>query len=187
MNSSSNFSALGLDPEAGGDRSGDRGARSGGRCGHRFLPAAPLPASGLSDHPGGRCAAGRQSRNDGVLRGDSTRAPIRPHCGHHRNELDLSVLELHVNDAAVRSEIAQHRCGREGRSSGDQCVRAASCPANLPATPSWRKNNPAEQPVIILSLDTTNTQAGRVYDVASSIVMQKLSQIRGVGTSRLRR
>ena len=54
-------------------------------------------------------------------------------------------------------------------------------PTNLPATPSWKKNNPAEQPVIILSLDTSTALAGRVYDVASSIVMQKLSQIPGVG------
>jgi len=54
-------------------------------------------------------------------------------------------------------------------------------PSNLPATPSWKKNNPTEQPVIILSLDTSSVRKGQVYDVASSIIMQKLSQLRGVG------
>src|SRR5271168_1259765 len=54
-------------------------------------------------------------------------------------------------------------------------------PTNLPATPSWKKNNPTEQPLIILSLDTTSVRKGQVYDVASSIIQQRISQVKGVG------
>ncbi|HEX9081976.1 MAG TPA: efflux RND transporter permease subunit, partial [Holophagaceae bacterium] len=54
-------------------------------------------------------------------------------------------------------------------------------PANLPSNPSYRKVNPADAPILILSLTSDLVPRERMYDLASSVLQQKLSQIPGVG------
>jgi multidrug efflux pump len=54
-------------------------------------------------------------------------------------------------------------------------------PANLPSNPFYRKTNPADSPVLILALTSEVVDRGRMYDIASSILQQKLSQMPGVG------
>ncbi len=54
-------------------------------------------------------------------------------------------------------------------------------PANLPYNPNYRKVNPADAPILILALTSETMRPGQVYDAASSIVQQKLSQVKGVG------
>jgi multidrug efflux pump len=54
-------------------------------------------------------------------------------------------------------------------------------PANLPSNPLYRKINPAEAPVLILALTSETTRTEQIYDAASTILQQKLSQIEGVG------
>src|SRR5205807_1975295 len=54
-------------------------------------------------------------------------------------------------------------------------------PANLPSRPSWRKNNPADAPIMILALTSEAIPLPRMYDVADSILAQKISQVSGIG------
>jgi multidrug efflux pump len=54
-------------------------------------------------------------------------------------------------------------------------------PANLPANPTYRKVNPADAPIMILGLTSNVYDRGPMYDAASTIVQQRLSQIQGVG------
>ncbi len=54
-------------------------------------------------------------------------------------------------------------------------------PANLPSNPSYRKVNPADSPIMIIGLTSKKYDVTRVYDLASTILEQKLSQIAGVG------
>jgi multidrug efflux pump len=54
-------------------------------------------------------------------------------------------------------------------------------PANLPSNPSYRKVNPADAPIMILSLTSDKYDRQTMYDAASTIMEQKLSQIQGVG------
>jgi multidrug efflux pump len=54
-------------------------------------------------------------------------------------------------------------------------------PANLPANPTYRKVNPADSPIIILGLTSDKYDKPTLYDEASSVIAQKLSQIQGVG------
>jgi multidrug efflux pump len=54
-------------------------------------------------------------------------------------------------------------------------------PTNLPANPSYRKVNPADAPIMILGLTSNKYDVTRLYDLASTILEQKLSQIQGVG------
>jgi multidrug efflux pump len=54
-------------------------------------------------------------------------------------------------------------------------------PANLPNNPYYRKINPADAPVLLMSLTSDVLSRERMYDVASNILQQKLSQVPGVG------
>ena len=54
-------------------------------------------------------------------------------------------------------------------------------PANLPSNPTWRKYNPADAPIVILGLTSEKYDKPTLYDEASSIMAQRLSQIAGVG------
>jgi len=54
-------------------------------------------------------------------------------------------------------------------------------PSYLPQNPSYRKANPAEAPVLILSLTSDVMSKPQIYDLANSILAQKISQIQGVG------
>jgi multidrug efflux pump len=54
-------------------------------------------------------------------------------------------------------------------------------PANLPANPTYRKVNPADSPIMILGLTSDKYDKPTLYDEASSVIAQKLSQIAGRG------
>ncbi len=54
-------------------------------------------------------------------------------------------------------------------------------PADLPTNPTWRKTNPAESAVLVLALTSDTATQQQMYDMADSILSQKISQISGVG------
>ena len=54
-------------------------------------------------------------------------------------------------------------------------------PADLPGQPQYRKANPADAPILLLSLTSTNIPPPQIYDAADSILAQKLAQVEGVG------
>ncbi len=54
-------------------------------------------------------------------------------------------------------------------------------PPNLPRRPVWQKVNPAEAPVLIVSLTSDALPLDRIFDAASSVFAPKISQVEGVG------
>ncbi len=54
-------------------------------------------------------------------------------------------------------------------------------PTNLPSRPSYRKVNPADSPILVLALTSETLSRGQMYDVASTVLAQKIAQIEGVG------
>jgi len=82
------------------------------------------------------------------------------------------VLQFDLNrdiDAAARDVQAAINAAR------------GNLPANLPSNPTYRKVNPSDAPIFILALTSDKLDKGAMYDAASTIVAQKLSQIKGVG------
>ena len=57
----------------------------------------------------------------------------------------------------------------------------ADLPSSLRSNPTYRKVNPADAPIMILSLTSDTLTRGQIYDAASTVMQQKLSQIEGVG------
>src|SRR5712664_681619 len=54
-------------------------------------------------------------------------------------------------------------------------------PPDLPGQPTYRKANPADAPILLLSLTSENIPPAEIYDAADSILAQKLAQVEGVG------
>ncbi len=54
-------------------------------------------------------------------------------------------------------------------------------PSGLPSNPTYRKVNPAGAPVMIIALTSGTLDRGQMYDAASTILAQKLSQVKGIG------
>ena len=57
----------------------------------------------------------------------------------------------------------------------------ADLPATLRSNPTYRKVNPADQPVLILALTSPTRTPGQIYDAVSNLIEQRLLQIKGVG------
>jgi len=58
---------------------------------------------------------------------------------------------------------------------------AGYLPANLPSLPRYRKINPADQPILLMTLESDVVPRPQLYDIASSVFAQKLAQVNGVG------
>ena len=58
---------------------------------------------------------------------------------------------------------------------------AADLPTNLPTNPTYRKINPADAPILILTMTSKTKTRGQMYDYATNILQQRLSQLDGVG------
>ena len=54
-------------------------------------------------------------------------------------------------------------------------------PTGMPNNPTYRKVNPADSPILVLTLTSDTMTQGKLYDVADTILAQKLSQVNGVG------
>lgn len=58
---------------------------------------------------------------------------------------------------------------------------ATSLLPTMPNRPNYRRDNPADSPIMILALTSDKLNRGQMYDKASTILMQKISQVSGVG------
>src|SRR5258708_18289553 len=77
------------------------------------------------------------------------------------------VLQFDLNrniDAAARDVQAAINAAR------------SQLPPNLPSNPSYKKVNPADAPVLMLALTSDFVERARIYDLASSVLQQRLSQ-----------
>ena len=58
---------------------------------------------------------------------------------------------------------------------------AGILPSNLPQAPRYRKINPADAPILLMTLESDVVPRPQLYDIASSVFAQKLAQVKGVG------
>ncbi len=54
-------------------------------------------------------------------------------------------------------------------------------PETLRSNPTYRKQNPADAPIMVIALTSATRTPGQIYDAASTIIQQQLSQVKGVG------
>jgi multidrug efflux pump len=145
---------------------------------YRMLPVAPLPQveypvinvqaalPGASPETMASAVATPLERQFGRIAGvtEMTSMSLLGNC--------LIVLQFDLNrniDAAARDVQAAINAAR------------SQLPSTLPNNPTYRKVNPADAPILILTLTSDVIPVGRMYDAADSILAQKLSQVEGIG------
>jgi multidrug efflux pump len=62
---------------------------------------------------------------------------------------------------------------------------ASLLPDNMPSRPSYRRDNPSDAPILILALTSETLDRGQLYDVASTILAQRIAQVPGIGQVQL--
>jgi multidrug efflux pump len=77
-------------------------------------------------------------------------------------------LNRDINDAAIEVQAAIN-------------AARSQLPSGMPNAPTYRKANPADSPIMVLSIVSDVMTQAEMYDAASTIVAQKLSQVKGVG------
>src|SRR5262245_9561041 len=143
-----------------------------------LLPVSPLPQT---DFPTIQVSAALPGASPETM-ASSVATPLERQLGHIAglNEMTSSSslgstsisLQFDLNrdiDAAARDVQAAINAAR------------SYLPANLPNNPTWHKSNPSDSPIMILALTSDTLDTGRMYDAASTILQQKVSQLSGVG------
>jgi multidrug efflux pump len=142
------------------------------------LPVSPLPQV---DFPTISVSAGLPGASAQIM-ASSVATPLERQFGHIAGVTEMTsssslgstsvTLQFDLNrniDAAARDVEAGINAAR------------TYLPANLPSNPSYRKVNPADSPIMIIGLTSDKYDKEAMYDAASTIMQQKLSQIQGVG------
>src|SRR5207244_11278141 len=83
----------------------------------------------------------------------------------------------------VTLQFDRNRTSNDAATEVQSAINAArsQLPSGMPNNPTYRKVNPADAPIMVMTLTSDSISRGQMYDVASTVVAQKLSQVRGVG------
>ncbi len=149
-----------------------------GMIAFRYLPVASLPLVDLSAIQVSAALPGASPED----MASSVATPLEKQFSHiagitsmsSKNSLGITSIRLTFDmsrdvDGAARDVEAAINAAR------------SYLPANLPANPIYRKIDSARAPVLVLNLASMTADTWALYDTASSIIQQKVSQISGVG------
>ncbi len=149
-----------------------------GAIAFEVLPVAPLPEV---DFPT-ISVSGSLPGASAAIMASSVATPLERQFGHIAGVTEMtSASTLGSTSITIQFDLSRDIDG--AARDVEAAINAARTylPANLPGNPTYRKVNPADAPIMILGLTSDKYGPGKLYDVASTIVQQKLSQIQGVG------
>ena len=143
-----------------------------------FLPVSPLPQV---DFPTISVAAGLPGASPEIM-ASSVATPLERQFGRIAGITEMTS-SSGLGSTSVTMQFDLNRDINGAARDVQAAINAARSylPANLPSNPTYRKVNPADAPIIIFALTSSVYDRGAMYDAASTIMAQKLSQIQGVG------
>ncbi|HTT82971.1 MAG TPA: efflux RND transporter permease subunit [Rhizomicrobium sp.] len=149
-----------------------------GILGYIHLPVAPLPQV---DFPTIAVFAQLPGASPDTV-ATSLTAPLERHLGQIADVTEMTS-QSQVGQTRI---ILQFNLSRDINGAARDVQAAinaaqADLPSNLITQPNYRKVNPADAPVIILALTSKTLTRGQMYDSASTVMQQQLSQLPGVG------
>lgn len=146
---------------------------------YRLTPIAPLPAVDIptivvnANLPGASpesMSATVATPLERAMNGISGVKAINASSSQGSSQIELNFeLDRNIHDAAREVQAAIN-------------AASAQLPAGMPEPPSYRKVNPSQAPIMIMALSSKNLSASQLYDAASNLLSQRISQIEGVGT-----
>jgi multidrug efflux pump len=149
-----------------------------GAVAFRFLPVSPLPQI---DFPTITVAASLPGASPEIM-ASSVAAPLERQFGHIAGVSEMtSASYLGTTSITLQFDLNRNIDGAARDVQAAINAARANLPSNLPSNPTYRKVNPADAPILILALTSEVYDRGHLYDAASTIIEQRLSQVEGVG------
>jgi len=145
---------------------------------YQLLPVSPLPQV---DFPTISVSAGLPGASPETM-ASSVATPLERQFGHIASVTEMTSSSS-LGSTSITLQFSLDRDINAAARDVEAAINAARgyLPANLPGNPSYRKVNPADSPIFILGLTSNVLTKGQMYDAASTIMEQQLSQIAGVG------
>jgi len=142
------------------------------------LPVSPLPQV---DFPTISVAASLPGGSAEIM-ASSVATPLERQFGHIAGVTEMtSASSLGSTSITIQFDLSRNIDGAARDVEAAISAARTYLPTNLPANPTYRKVNPADAPIMIIGLTSSKLDTGKLYDVASTVMSQKLSQINGVG------
>lgn len=143
-----------------------------------FLPVSPLPQI---DFPTISVSASLPGA-DAETVATSIAAPLERQFGHIAGVTEMtSSSSLGSTSIILQFDLDRNIDGAARDVQAAINAARTYLPSNLPSNPTYRKVNPADAPILILALTSEIVPKAQMYDAASTILQQKLSQVDGVG------
>jgi multidrug efflux pump len=149
-----------------------------GAIAYTVLPASPLPQV---DFPTINIGARLPGASADIM-ASSVATPLERQLGHIAGISEMtSSSSLGSSNITIQFDLSRNIDG--AARDVEAAINAARTylPANLPSNPTYRKVNPADAPIMILALTSDVYNKGQMYDAASTVLAQRISQIEGVG------
>jgi multidrug efflux pump len=142
------------------------------------LPVSPLPQVDFPTISVGASLPGASAQ----IMASSVATPLERQFGHIAGVSEMtSASSLGTTSITIQFDLSRNIDGAARDVEAAISAARTYLPANLPGNPTYRKVNPADAPIMIIGLTSNKFNRGKLYDVASSVMSQKLSQIQGVG------
>ncbi len=149
-----------------------------GAIAYTVLPVSPLPQV---DFPTISVNAGLPGGSAEIM-ASSVATPLERQFGHIAGVSEMtSSSSLGSTSITIQFDLSRNIDGAARDVQAAINAARTYLPANLPANPTYRKVNPADAPIMILGLTSDKYGTDKLYDEASTIIQQRLSQIQGVG------
>jgi multidrug efflux pump len=149
-----------------------------GAIAFQVLPVSPLPQV---DFPTISVSASLPGASAEIM-ASSVATPLERQFGHIAGVTEMtSNSSLGSTSVTIQFDLTRNIDG--AARDVEAAINAARTylPSNLPGNPTYRKVNPADAPIMILGLTSDKYGPDKLYDEASTVIQQKLSQIQGVG------
>lgn len=143
-----------------------------------FLPVAPLPQI---DFPTILVQASLPGASPEVM-ATSVATPLERQLGRIAGVTQLtSSSALGQSRVVIQFDLSRNIDGAARDVQAAINASLSQLPSNLPNNPLYRKVNPADAPIMIMSLTSDKFTTGQMYDMASTILQQKILRIEGIG------
>ncbi|WP_375413050.1 efflux RND transporter permease subunit [uncultured Bradyrhizobium sp.] len=149
-----------------------------GAVAYEFLPVAAVPNV---DFPMIRVSATRPGADPTVMAG-TVAAPLERRLGQIAGIVQITSTSS-LGSTSIQLQFAIGRDIDRAARDVQAAINAslADLPSDLPSLPRFRKANPAAAPVFVLALTSKTISPSAIYDVADTVIAQRISQVPGVG------
>jgi multidrug efflux pump len=149
-----------------------------GAIAFNVLPVSPLPQVDFPTISVNSSLPGASAE----IMASSVATPLERQFGHISGVTEMtSTSSLGTTGITIQFDLSRNIDGAARDVEAAINSARTYLPANLPANPTYRKVNPADAPIMIVGLTSDKYGPDKLYDEASTVIQQKLSQIQGVG------